>query len=190
MAEPARAPSPRASGRPRARGRARPDARGRRGASPRVRAWSSVVVHDLDVVPVRVEHEGGVIARVVDGSLAGGAVVAVAGRGGVAMEAVDRLVVRRREREMDVLGRALAGDDREGSADARELRPVAELAADAETGRGPDRLVEARRGVDVGDADPEVVDVPALAQRPVVDGLDAVPVRVQEKGAVAVVRSE
>jgi hypothetical protein len=46
---------------------------------------AAVVVDDLDVVAVRVEHEGAVVARVVDGALAGGAVVLVARgeRGGV-----------------------------------------------------------------------------------------------------------
>ena len=39
---------------------------------------SAVVVDDLDVVAVRIEHEGAVVARVVHDALAGGAVVLVA----------------------------------------------------------------------------------------------------------------
>ena len=50
-----------------------------------------------------------------------------------------------------------------------------------------DRLVELRRRLDVGDADPEVVDVAAVPERAVVDSLDAVPVRIEEEGAVVVV---
>ena len=61
------------------------------------------------------------------------------------------------------------------------------LASDAEAGRGPDELVEVRRGVEVADPDPEVVDVPALAERSVVDGFGAVAVRVEQEGAVVVV---
>jgi hypothetical protein len=46
---------------------------------------SVVVVDDFDVVAVGVEHEGAVVARVVRGAFAGGAVVLVAcgERGGV-----------------------------------------------------------------------------------------------------------
>jgi hypothetical protein len=64
---------------------------------------SAVVVDDLDVVAVRVEHEGAVVARVVHGALAGGAVVLVARgeRGGV--EGPHRGVRVRGEREVDVL---------------------------------------------------------------------------------------
>ncbi len=50
-----------------------------------------------------------------------------------------------------------------------------------------DRLVEAPRGGDVGDADPEVVDPPPHPHRPVVHGLGAVAVRVEQEGAVVVV---
>jgi len=56
------------------------------------------VVDDLDVVPIGVEDERAVVARVVNGSLAGAAVVLVAGgnRGGV--ELPHGPVVLRRER--------------------------------------------------------------------------------------------
>ena len=42
----------------------------------------------------------------------------------------------------------------------------AELAAHAEARGRPDRLVELRRRLDVGDADPEVVDVAAVRSEP------------------------
>jgi len=64
---------------------------------------------------------------------------------------------------------------------------IAELAADTEARGRPDRLVELRRRLDVGDTDPEMVDVAAVSQRAVMDGLDAVPVGIEQEGAVVVV---
>ena len=63
------------------------------------------MVDELDVVAVRVEYERAVVARVVLGALAGGAVVLVARgeRGGV--EGPHRGVRVRGEREVDVLGK-------------------------------------------------------------------------------------
>ena len=62
-----------------------------------------------------------------------------------------------------------------------------ELASDVEArGRG-DGLVEARRGLEVGDADPEVIDDRSLAQRAVVHRFGAVAVRVEEERPVVVV---
>ena len=52
---------------------------------------------------------------------------------------------------------------------------------------GPTRLVEVRRRLDVGDTDPDVVDVAAVPQRTVMHGLDAVAVRIEQEGAVVVV---
>src|SRR5258707_9635808 len=75
---------------------------------------SAVVVDDLDVVCVGVQDERAVVARVVDGALAGAAVVRVARgeRGGV--ERPHGRVVLRREREVDVLReRPLVVDQRE-----------------------------------------------------------------------------
>jgi hypothetical protein len=75
---------------------------------------SAVVVDDFDVVPVGVQDERGVVARVVDGALAGTAVVLIAlgERGGV--ERPDGRVVLRRERDVDVLReRPLVADQRE-----------------------------------------------------------------------------
>ena len=78
------------------------------------RIGSEVVVDDFDVVPVGVQDERAVVARVVDGALAGTAVVLVSRgeRGGV--ERPDGRVVLRREREVDVLReRSLVVDQRE-----------------------------------------------------------------------------
>ena len=64
---------------------------------------SAVVVDDLDVVPVGVQDERAVVARVVDGALAGTAVVLVARGESGGVERPHGRVVLRREREMDVL---------------------------------------------------------------------------------------
>ena len=86
-----------------------------------------------------------------------------------------------------LLGRRIARDDRERAAEAGEERPVCELASDVEARGRRDGLVEARRGLEVGDADPEVIDDRSLAQRAVVHGFGAVAVRVEEERAVVVV---
>src|SRR5450759_2053633 len=67
----ARLPSSRARA---ARPRAPPGPRPRCGGGGLAGHGSAVVVDDLDVVAIRVEHEGAVVARVVHGALAGGAV--------------------------------------------------------------------------------------------------------------------
>jgi hypothetical protein len=87
---------------------------------------------------------------------------------------------------VQVLGRR-SGDEREGAALADELRARSAVVLEAEAGERGDRLVEALRGGDVGDADPEMVDAPVLAQRAVMDGLGAVAVRVEQEPAVVVV---
>jgi hypothetical protein len=71
-----------------------------------------VVVDDLDVVAVAVEHERRVVARVVTGALTELAVAAVSGRGRVGVEPA--YVVVAGEGDVDVLGR-LAGDHEEGA---------------------------------------------------------------------------
>jgi hypothetical protein len=114
-----------------------------RAARPSVEMWwgglaghgLAVVVDDLDVVAVRVEHEGAVIARVVHGARAGGAVVLVARgeRGGV--EGPHRGVRVRREREVDVLRkRALVAHEREGEVGAGELHAIRRVVRQAEPG--------------------------------------------------------
>src|SRR5258705_393090 len=76
-----------------------------------------VVVHDLDVVAVGVEHEGAVVARVVLEPFTRGAVVPIAGGEGGAMELVHGRVVAGREGQVHVLGRrALVIDERTGAA--------------------------------------------------------------------------
>src|ERR1700684_158065 len=90
----------------------------------------AVVVDDLDVVPVGIEHERGVVPVVVVGPLAGLAVALIAGRNRVGVTPAHRVVVAG-EGDVDVLGR-LAGEHPEhttGSAD-REPRTLRGLAAD------------------------------------------------------------
>src|SRR5690348_16735988 len=52
-----------------------------------------VVVHDLDVVSVRIEDVGGVVAAVITPALARAAVAPVAGTGGGVVEALDVAIV-------------------------------------------------------------------------------------------------
>src|SRR5215210_3492726 len=80
----------------------------------------AVVVHDLDVVAVGVEHERAVVPAVVVRTLPGRSVVAVARVCEGAVERIDRRVVLRLEGEVRLL-RRLAGDEGEGSARACEL---------------------------------------------------------------------
>ena len=88
---------------------------------------------------------------------------------------------------MDVLGRR-AGHERERAAGADEVRALARRRPRAGCRRaGAIVLVEAPGGGDVGDADPQVVDVARRAHLAVMDGLDAVAVGVEQEGAVVVV---
>src|SRR3954449_5865534 len=104
----------------------RRSSRRRRGSSRcPSKALRPVVVDDLDVVAVGVEHERGVVAGVVLGPLAGRAVVAVAGAGGGLVEGVDGVVVVRREGNVKVLGRLVARHERERVAlGVEELLPA------------------------------------------------------------------
>ena len=140
------------------------------------------MVDHLDVVPVGVQDERAVVARVVDGALAGTAVVLVARgeRGGV--KRAHGRVVLRREREVDVLReRPLVVDQREAEVLADHLDVVRLVDADPQPGVRGDRHVEAPGRGGVADADPEVVDAAvgdgALAVR--VHRLHAVAVRVE-----------
>ena len=83
--------------------------------------------------------------------------------------------------------RRRAGDDRERAALADELTAVRCVVLQPEAGMRADCLVELLRSREVRDPDPEVVDDAALSQRPVVNGLGAVAVGVEEKRAVVVV---
>src|SRR5207302_4391002 len=146
-----------------------------------------VVVHDLDVVAVRVEHERAVVARVVHRALARRAMVLVARgeRGGV--ERAHRGVLARGEREVDVLReRPLVPDGREAVGRSGQLHAAGLVWRQAEPGVRGDRRVEAPGGLRVADAEPQVVDaavghgVLAVA----VDRLDAVAVGVEQEPAV------
>ena len=67
-----------------------------------------------------------------------------------------------------------------------ELGALGRVVPEPESGMGRNRLVELLRRRDVRDANPEVVDRATLPQRPVVHGLGAVAVRVEQEGAVVV----
>src|SRR5215213_4007619 len=149
-------------------------------AHPRRR--NSPVVRDrLDVVAVRIEEKGRVVAALVP-PLAGRAVVDEAGLGARAPERVDRRVVGRREREMEVLGRlpvvqpqaTVAGEEPGGV-----VEPVAARIEDLQHGR-----VEALRERAVPDAEGEVVDLAGRALDAVKDGLDVVAVGIEDERAV------
>jgi hypothetical protein len=119
-------------------------------------------VDDLDVVPVGVEHERAVVARVVDRPLARRAVVLVARgeRGGA--EGAHRGVLARGEREVEVLsGRPLVADEREAAVRARQLHAAAQLAQDD--------AVQAPEGGEIRDGDDDVVE--HRAEAPVGNGV-------------------
>src|ERR671934_17345 len=130
----------------------------------RLRRRSAVVIDDLDGVPVGVEDKRAVVAGVVEGALAGTAVVLVARgeRGGV--ERPHGRVVLRREREVDVLGeRPPVADEREAVVRAGEPHAVGLVVGQAEPGVRGDRRVEAPGDLRVADADPQVVEHPGEA---------------------------
>ena len=130
------------------------------------------MVDGLDVVAVGIEDERPVVAGVVGGALTGRAVVRVARVDRGTVEGVDRLVRVGAERDVDVLGRRLAGDVRD-RADLDVVRLVdAELVAQ--------RHVEAPDRRDVTRAERDVVDRAGLALLARVDHLDAVAVRVAQ----------
>ena len=84
------------------------------------------MVDDLDVVPIGIEDEGAVVPRVV-APLARRAVVAVTGCGELAVEGVDRGVVVRLERDVEVLRRR-AVDQAERRIRAAEVHALVEHA--------------------------------------------------------------
>ena len=77
-------------------------------------------------------------------------------------------------------------EEGERAAGAGELDAVGLVVPHAQAGVRGDRLVEAPARGDVGDADPEVVDDPARAQRAVMDGLGAVAVGIKQERPVVV----
>src|SRR5438477_11660153 len=121
---------------------------------------SVVAVKDsFYVVPIRVEHERAVVARVVDRALARRAVVLVARRERGGVERAHRGVLARGEREVDVLGEwPLVPDEREAVVRAGQLRAAGLVLRQAKPGMRGDRRVEAPGGLRVADAEPQVVD--------------------------------
>src|SRR5439155_18263615 len=153
------------------------------------RVSSPVVAHDLDVVAVGVEDESAVVAGVIV-PLTRRTVVAVARRDERSVKLVHDRVVGGREGEVHVLGQGpVVVDDAEGPILAPEMPPFWPLAREDEAAEGTDGLVEALRGLEVGDPDPEMVDaVVAFARAPVVDCLGSGAVRVEHEAAVVVRR--
>src|SRR6266542_4808200 len=148
---------------------------------------SPIVVDNLDVVAVRVEDECPVVPRVIDRPLAGPAVVPVAGSRRDAVELVHDRVVAGRERHVDML-RRLAGEENERAGLTDGLNAAERLdRPHAYAGNRGDRLVEPLRGVDVRDANPEVIDLPGSALSSVVHRFGAVAVRVEQERTVVVV---
>src|SRR5438105_10925536 len=92
-----------------------------------LRSLAAVVVHDLDVVAVGIEHEGAVVAWVVVRALAGSTVVAVPGLDGCAVKCVNGCIVAGGKRHVDVLRRRPA-DDGEGPALTSELGALGRVA--------------------------------------------------------------
>jgi hypothetical protein len=123
----------------------------------RVLESAPVVIDDLDIVPVGVEHERAVIAGVVDLSLARSTVVRIARGEGSTVKGVNRFVVRRRERNVKRLGRPAAHHG-EGTVSAGELRTIWSGTSEAEAGMRRDRVVERLRCGHVGDSNPDMVD--------------------------------
>jgi hypothetical protein len=114
--------------------------------------------------------------------LAGAAVVAEAGLEGGAVKGLDRGAVGRGERDVDVLGCRVVADEREWPWGSGDVKAVGAAVLDPQADHGRDCLVEATRGVEVADADPEVVDpVLAAACLAVMDGLDAVPIGIAKR---------
>jgi hypothetical protein len=95
------------------------------------------VVDDLDVVTIRIEHERPVVARVVDGALAGHAVVPVARGERGSVEGPHGGVRVRGERQMDVLGeRAIVANDREAGVLVAELHAIRGVVCQAQAACG------------------------------------------------------
>src|SRR4029453_4088635 len=101
--------------------------------------------------------ERSVVALVVDRSLSGRPVVRITGSGRSVVERVDRVVVLRLERNVEVL-RWLAADDGGGAPVPPEVDSGGALVAGPEAAVRCDRLVEPLGGLEVSDTDPQVVD--------------------------------
>src|SRR5262249_4006732 len=137
------------------------------------------------VVAVRIEDVRAVVAGVVHGPLARRSVVPIADPESDSVELVHGHVVCRGKGEVHVLGWIRTGDERARAAHTAESGPVRLRLPGLDAEDRCDGLVEALRGSNVADAEPEVVDDAAVVpQDPVVHRLDAVPVRVDHEGAV------
>ena len=140
----------------------------------------AVVEDGFDVVAVGVEHEGGVVARVVLRPLARRAVVAEAGLERCAVECVHGRTIGRRERQVHVLRHGPSLDERERAADAVDVEAprrrrrgrVARPSA-----RPSRRRAGTRRGRGRGSRDGRARSRRSRGSR-VVHGLEAVAVRV------------
>src|SRR5262245_34179510 len=138
------------------------------------RGSPAVVTDRLDVVPVGIEHEGAVVARVVLGTLAGRAVVAVPGGDCDAVELVHGRVVRRGEADVRV-PRGLSRHEPENAAGDAEADDAFRLVSDPEAQRCQDRGIEALRRLEVVDAQGNVVDRAFRRLASVLHRLDVVP---------------
>src|SRR5918996_6187617 len=121
----------------------------------RARAGRGPMEDGFDVIPVRVEHVGGVVARVIF-ALAGSSVVTTArsDRGGV--EAVDGLVVRRLKGEVKASGRLAVVAHEELVRGERTLALPGEVSAE----RVEHRAVKTLALLEIGDAYVDVVKEP------------------------------
>src|ERR671931_716055 len=145
-----------------------------------------VVVDDLDVGAVGVEDEGGVVAGVVAGPLAGLAVAPVAGGQGVRIEAVHVLVMAG-EGDVEVRGRRPRHErERAPGPTDGEGRALAVLVSEGQSGGRGDDAVERRRRREIRDAQPKVVDDALARERAGVHRLNTVAVGIAQEGAVVV----
>src|SRR5204863_9054344 len=96
-----------------------------------------------DVVAVGVEDEGAVVAGVVLRTLAGRTVVPVARLRRDAVKLPHRLVVARRERHVERIGRRLAGDEPERAPRAGGVDTGLQDTDETQPGVRRDRFVEA-----------------------------------------------
>src|SRR3954470_10757049 len=161
----------------------------RESVTSRAARSSAVVVDHLDVVPVGIQDERPVVARVVDGALARTAVVLVARGERRGVERPHGRVVPRREREVDMLReRPPVADQREAEVLADQLDTVRLVHPDPQPGMRSDRRVEALRRRGIADTQPQVIDA-TVGHRVLALGvhrLHAVAVRVEQEPAVVV----
>src|SRR4029453_3808498 len=104
-------------------------------------ALLAVVVHELDVVAVRIEDVGAEVAFVIDAPLARWAVVAVPSLNQRLVEVRDRRVSVGGKRHVQGLGRR-AGEEREGATLPDEPGAFGSVVLEAETRMRRNRLVD------------------------------------------------